>query len=196
MENIIILFIAYFLGAIPWAYIMAKLTKGIDIREHGSGNVGFTNALRTIGKGPAILVFIGDIGKGVIAVLIAKHFGNPTIATLAGFLVVIGHTYPIYLRFKGGKGAAAGFGAFLALLPFEGLLTIAVWAAVSFSTRYVSLGTIVAVIAVPITTIVFHENINYIIFSLVGATFVIIKHRSNIIRLINGTERKMGDKSK
>lgn len=186
--------LAYFLGSIPWAYLIAKATKGIDIRQHGSGNVGFTNALRTIGKGPAVMVLIGDIGKGIVAVLIAKHFGTPLIATLAGLMVVMGHNYPIFLSFKGGKGGAAGFGALLALLPFEAMWAVAVWILTVFFTRYVSLGTILGAFSVPITTLFFHPEIHYIVFSFLGATFVIGKHYSNISRLLKGKERKIGQK--
>lgn len=127
MKTVVFILTAYLLGAIPWAYLIGRITKGIDIRDYGSGNVGFTNALRTIGKVPAFLVLIGDVGKGIVAVLIAKHFGSPLTATLAGLAVVIGHNYPIFLGFRGGKGAAAGFGALITLLPLEGFLAIIVW---------------------------------------------------------------------
>lgn len=196
MKAALCLILAYFLGAIPWAYLIGKASKGIDIRQYGSGNVGFTNALRTIGKGPAILVLIGDVGKGVIAVLIAKYFGTPIIATFAGLMVVVGHNYPVFLGFKGGKGAAAGFGALLALLPFEAILAVLVWAIIVFTTRYVSLGTILGAFTVPIATLFFHKEIHYILFSVLGASFVIVKHHSNITRLLNGTERRIGEKDK
>lgn len=196
MKPVLILILAYFLGAIPWAYIIGKMTKGIDIRQYGSGNVGFTNALRTIGKGPAILVLIGDVGKGIAAVLIAKYFGSPLIATLAGLLVVAGHNYPVFLGFKGGKGAAAGFGALLALLPLEALLAVLVWVIIVFITRYVSLGTILGALIVPFATFIFNKEMHYLLFSILGASFVIIKHHSNISRLLSGTERKLGEKEK
>lgn len=192
MKSILCLVIAYFLGAIPWAYIVTKAVKGIDIRQVGSGNVGFTNALRTIGKGPALLVLAGDIGKGAAAVLLAKYLATPTIAALAGILVLLGHNYPIYLGFKGGKGAAAGFGVMLALLPLEALIAVVVWLAVIFLTRYVSLGTIVGALTVPISTIIFNQELPYLLFSIVAAAFVIVKHHSNIRRLIDGTESKIG----
>lgn len=192
MEAFLYLTFSYLLGAIPWAYLIAKMTKGIDIRECGSGNVGFTNALRTIGKGPAILVLIGDIGKGIAAVMMVKHFGTPLLATLAGLMVVIGHNYPVFLKFRGGKGAAAGFGALLALLPLEALLAIIVWMITVFLTRYVSLGSILGALTVPIATIYFHNEMHYLLFSILGASFVIFKHHSNISRLIKGQERKIG----
>ncbi|ATW24111.1 glycerol-3-phosphate 1-O-acyltransferase PlsY [Candidatus Formimonas warabiya] len=194
MKIVLLLLAAYFLGGIPWAYLIAKWTRGIDIRQYGSGNVGFTNALRTIGKGPAVLVLIGDIGKGILAVLLAKYFGNPTIATLSGLMVVVGHNYPLVLGFRGGKGAAAGFGALLALLPFEALLAVLVWGITVFFTRYVSLGTILGAFTVPIATLILQEDINYIAFGVLGAAFVILKHHSNISRLFKGTERKIGEK--
>lgn len=195
MKSALLLVLAYLLGAIPWAYIMAKTTRGIDIRQCGSGNVGFTNALRTIGKGPAIMVLAGDIGKGMIAVFLVKYFGTPALATLAGLMVVVGHNYPVFLGFKGGKGAAAGFGALLALLPLEAFLAILVWGIAVLITRYVSLGTILGAFTVPIATIFFHNEIHYLLFSVLGAAFVIVKHHSNISRLLKGTERKIGEKS-
>ncbi|HHT63372.1 MAG: glycerol-3-phosphate 1-O-acyltransferase PlsY [Bacillota bacterium] len=192
MKTVVFILTAYLLGAIPWAYLIGRITKGIDIRDYGSGNVGFTNALRTIGKVPAFLVLIGDVGKGIVAVLIAKHFGSPLTATLAGLAVVIGHNYPIFLGFRGGKGAAAGFGALITLLPLEGFLAIIVWIITVFLTRYVSLGTILGALTVPIATLYFHHEIHYILFSFLGAIFVIYKHHSNISRLLKGCERKIG----
>ncbi|MGI6678855.1 MAG: glycerol-3-phosphate 1-O-acyltransferase PlsY [Dehalobacterium sp.] len=192
MESIMCLILAYFLGAIPWAYIVTKAVKGIDIRQVGSGNVGFTNALRFMGKGPAFLVLAGDIGKGLVAVLLAKYWATPLIAALAGLLVVLGHNNSIFLDFKGGKGAAAGFGVMLALLPLEALIAVVVWLVVIFLTRYVSLGTIIGALTVPISTFIFDQELPYILFSILGAAFVIFKHYSNIQRLLAGTERKIG----
>jgi glycerol-3-phosphate acyltransferase PlsY len=192
MVSVLWLVAAYLLGAIPWAYLIGKWTKGIDIREYGSGNVGFTNALRIIGKGPAILVLIGDIGKGILAVILAGHFGSPVLATMAGLAVVVGHNYPVFLGFRGGKGAAAGFGALIALLPFEAFMAIIIWIIIVALTRYVSLGTILGALSVPVMTIIFHNEIHYLLFSFLGAAFVIFKHHSNISRLLKGTERKIG----
>lgn len=192
MKTILFIIFAYLLGAIPWAFLMGKHFKNIDIREYGSGNVGFTNSLRILGKGPAVLVLIGDIGKGLIAVLIVKYLGSPILAILAGLAVVIGHNYPVYLKFRGGKGAAAGFGALLALLPEEALLALTVWLLIILITRYVSLGTILAALTVPIATFYFHNEIHYLFFSILGVIFVIVKHHTNISKLIKGTERKIG----
>ncbi|MDD4751759.1 MAG: glycerol-3-phosphate 1-O-acyltransferase PlsY [Desulfitobacteriaceae bacterium] len=194
MKYAIVLLLAYFLGSIPWAYLIAKRTKGIDIRQAGSGNVGFTNALRTIGKGPAIFVLVGDIGKGIAAVLIAKSFGGPTLAVLAGLLVVTGHNFSVFLGFRGGKGAAAGFGALLALVPGVSLLAVLVWGIIVAITRYVSLGTIIGALTVPIASLILHLDTAYIVFGVVGSAFVIFKHHSNISRLLNGTENKIGRK--
>ncbi|MGI6713080.1 MAG: glycerol-3-phosphate 1-O-acyltransferase PlsY [Bacillota bacterium] len=187
---------AYLLGSIPWAYFMGKWTRGIDIRQFGSGNVGFTNALRTIGKGPAIFVLIGDMSKGLIAVLLAKYFGNPALATLAGLAVVTGHNYPIFLHFRGGKGAAAGFGALIALIPTVALLAIIVWGIIVMLTRYVSLGTIIGALTVPIASLILKEEPAYIVFGIIGASFVIFKHHTNMIRLLHGTENRIGQKAK
>jgi len=196
MKYVLILLAAYFLGAIPWAYIMGKATKGIDIREYGSGNVGFTNALRTMGKFPALVVLLGDVGKGFLAVYLAKIYGGPVLATLAGLTVVAGHNYPIFLRFKGGKGAAAGFGAVLGLVPLVAGIAIFVWASTVFFTRYVSLGSILGALTVPVASILLKEDVSYIIFGLIGASLVIFKHRTNIVRLAAGTENRIGERTR
>ncbi|MGI6065021.1 MAG: glycerol-3-phosphate 1-O-acyltransferase PlsY [Bacillota bacterium] len=194
MKYALVLLLAYFLGAIPWAFLIAKRTKGIDIRQVGSGNVGFTNALRTIGKGPAFFVLVGDIGKGIAAVLIAKNFGSPTLAVLAGLIVVAGHNFSIFLGFRGGKGAAAGFGALLALVPGVALFAVLVWGIIVAITKYVSLATIIGALTVPIASILLNLDTAYIVFGVIGSAFVIFKHHSNISRLLNGTENKIGQK--
>jgi len=194
IKDIWVLLAAYLLGSIPFAYVVAKMTMGIDIRQVGSGNVGFTNALRTLNKGPAAMVLIGDIGKGAAAVLLAKWFGGPVLATLAGMAVIIGHNYPVFLGFKGGKGAAAGIGAVLALMPLIALLTVAIWGVTVYFSRYVSLGTIVAGISAPLLCLLFRVDWVYFFFVLAGATLVIYRHRANIRRLRQGTESKIGQR--
>lgn len=195
MQYIIIIIIAYLLGSIPMAYLMAKWTKNIDIRQYGSGNVGFTNALRTIGKGPAFIVLFGDIGKGLIAALMGKYYGGPVLGILAGVAVLVGHNYPIFLRFKGGKGAASGIGVVFALIPEVALLAVLVWVITTFITRYVSLATILGAITVPVAATLLNKELEYILFGIFAAIFVIYKHRSNITRLLNGTEYKIGEKA-
>ena len=196
MKELFVLIAAYLLGAIPFAYIITKQTMGIDIRSVGSGNVGFTNALRTLKKGPALAVLAGDIGKGIAAVLLAKAFGGPALATLAGLAVVIGHNYPVFLGFKGGKGAATGFGALLALLPLIALITVAIWLVTVAVSRYVSLGTILAATLLPFICLLFRVDWAYFIFALIGSVMVIYRHQANIGRLRSGTESKIGKKIK
>lgn len=196
MKYFIGLVLAYLLGGIPWAYIIVKKTQGVDIRDFGSGNVGFTNATRILGKGPASLVLIGDVGKGVCAVLIGRWLGGPGLATLAGLAAVAGHNFPAFLHFKGGKGAATGFGALLALLPVVAVIAVIIWISTIALTRYVSLGTIMAAITVPVASLLLHVQLPYFLFGLVGASFVIFRHRTNISRLLKGTESKWGQKAK
>lgn len=191
IRNLSIVLLAYFLGSIPWAYLMGKWTRGIDIRQCGSGNVGFTNALRTLGKGPAAVVLVGDVSKGVLAVLLAKYFGGPVLATAAGLAVLTGHNCPVFLGFKGGKGAATGFGILLGLMPDVGLLGLLVWVLVILLTGYVSVGSIVAAICIPLACLLLKKEIPYIVFAVCGACFVVFKHHANIKRLINGSEPKI-----
>lgn len=195
MKYVLIIIGAYFLGSIPWAYIIAKQSKGIDIRRYGSGNVGFTNTLRTCGKKQAFLVLAGDVGKGIAAVMIAKHFGSPPLAALSGLTVVTGHNYSVFLGFKGGKGAAAGIGALFAMVPIVSILALAIWGVTIAVSRYVSLGTIIGAISVPIACIVLRVDLSYTLFGFIAASFVIAKHHSNISRLLKGTENKIGHRA-
>jgi glycerol-3-phosphate acyltransferase PlsY len=192
--------LSYLVGAIPFGYIIAKLWKGIDIREHGSKNIGFTNVLRTVGAVPGIIVLILDIGKGLASILIFARLGElnlDILPVLCGVAAIIGHNWTIYLKFKGGKGIATTIGVFIALAPMATLISLVVWVITVLITRYVSLGSILFVICLPI--VIFAGQIvgrDYTISLLLAAALVAImaiyKHRSNIGRLLNGTEKKIG----
>lgn len=193
--NIILIFVmSYFLGSIPFGYLVGKYIKKIDITKHGSGNIGTTNAFRILGPGPASFVLAGDVLKGFIATFIAMQY-SITIGLIAGLIVMAGHNWPIFLKFKGGRGVATGAGVVLALVPKVLLISLVIWIAIIFLTRYVSLGSIIGAITVPILMIIFKEPPIIILFGTIAALFVIIRHIPNIKRLLAGNELKIGKKA-
>ncbi|MFK5922480.1 MAG: glycerol-3-phosphate 1-O-acyltransferase PlsY [Verrucomicrobiota bacterium] len=191
----------YLIGSIPFGFLAGKL-RGIDIREHGSGNIGATNVLRTLGKGIGIPVLILDVLKGLLPVLIAQHFSEQSlIHILTAFATIMGHNYTLWLRFKGGKGIATSAGALIPLIPLPLLIAVAIWLILFFTTRYVSVASIGAALAIPIVTIVQQAtqnewNVPLISFTVLLALLATWKHRSNIRKLCNGTENRFTPKSK
>lgn len=187
---------AYLIGSIPTGYIVVKLLKGIDIREIGSGSTGATNVKRVLGTKWFFIVMFIDALKGAIPVLIAANFYNfthfrglsPVIAATA---VIIGHCKPVFLKFKGGKSVATGVGTIIALCWPVGLITAAIWAIITYLSKYVSLGSIIAISMTPILMNLFQQNIYYIYFSALCAIVVVILHKDNIKRLVAGKENKV-----
>lgn len=196
MKYLLVSVIAYLLGNFATAYVVAKAAGKIDIRKFGSGNAGSTNVLRVLGVKAAILVFAGDVLKGVAAVLIGRYLAGSNGALLAGILVVIGHNWPIVLGGKGGKGIATTIGVMLAIDPLIVLFIVIIGVIIIAVTRYVSLASVTGVIIFPISMIVTKKPLEYIIFSLILSGMALFKHRSNIGRLISGTESKIGLKKK
>lgn len=182
--------IAYFLGSIPTAYIVAKLALGIDIRDYGSGNVGSTNALRVMGKKGGAIVLICDFLKAFIAAMLAKHFCGELVGLAAAIIAIIGHIFPVWLKFKGGKGVAAGLGGLVAILPVMMIFILIIWAVVVFLTGYVSLGSIVAALAVEVYLLVMGYDIWYMILTLPIVILIIYSHRSNLKRILNHQENR------
>ncbi|CCO09026.1 glycerol-3-phosphate 1-O-acyltransferase PlsY [Desulforamulus hydrothermalis] len=186
---------AYLVGSIPFGFLLARFWKGIDIRQYGSGNIGATNVWRTLGKGPGLIVLVLDMLKGMAAVLLAKQLANSDPAVLAAALAVMaGHSWPLWLGFKGGKIIATGAGAVLAIAPLPLLLAFLVWLGTVALSRYVSLGSILAAVSLPLWMMLFKYNQPTLIFSVLVAAFAVWKHSSNIKRLLNGTEFKIGRK--
>ena len=196
---LIIIITAYLLGNISTSYIVAKRLAGVDIRTQGSGNAGSTNVLRTLGKKAGALTFIGDVLKGLIAVLIARfiaysvNLDNTTCAYIAVVAVVLGHNYPVFLGFKGGKGVATSLGSMLGMNPLVALLCLGFFIIIVAITKYVSLGSILGIGLSPIIMMINHNN-KGVLVTLFLTISVVITHKENIKRLLNGTERKLGQK--
>lgn len=186
----IILIISYILGSIPTGLIISKKYYYTDIRDIGSKNIGATNMMRVLGKKPAIITLGIDILKGIVAVLIAKIFGSTMIQSFAAIFVVIGHIYPVWLNFRGGKGIATSLGAFIVLSPSTALFAAVIWGAVFYRTRISSAAAITAIICTP----VFSLFVNTIIITLAIlsiALFSLYNHKENIKRLFDNMEKKI-----
>lgn len=214
INNALLLMLAYLLGSIPTGYLAGKLLKGIDIRQEGSGSTGATNVLRTLGKVPAIVVLAIDILKGVGAIaavnfafthlpgwlfyskVVGLNFAiwQPWMITIAGLLALLGHSKSIWLNFTGGKSVATSLGILLAMNWLVGLSTLGVFALSLAITRIVSLSSIAGAIAVMALMIIFGQPLPLILFAIAGGAYVIWRHRSNIQRILAGTEPKLGQK--
>ena len=188
----VVLIICYLIGAIPNGLIFGKLLWNVDLRQHGSSNIGATNAWRTIGKTAGLLIFALDFLKGALSVWIASVVVmTPTSMIAAGLIAIIGHMFPIYLKFRGGKGVATGLGVIAMLMPKATIIVFITWLVIVLSTRYVSLGSVVAAAFVPILAFAFDYPLEIFAFGVAAATFIILQQRGNIIRLINGNENKI-----
>jgi acyl phosphate:glycerol-3-phosphate acyltransferase len=193
MMWILLILLSYCLGSISFSYLLTKLIKNEDIRNHGSGNAGATNTLRVLGKGPAIAVLLLDSLKGIISVLVPLWLGfSPNIAILCGFAAVIGHNYPVFFGFKGGKGVATTIGVFAAISFFPSLLAGIIAILTIWISRFVSLGSIVFLILTPFFML-YHYSLPFIAIVTVGfiSAVSVWRHRGNIQRLLKGTERKI-----
>ncbi len=195
MEYLIAIIGGYLLGSIPFGLILTRLGGYGDIRDIGSGNIGATNVLRTGNKKLALATLILDGLKGAIAVCLALYLSNDfNIALLAGFFAIIGHLYPVWLKFKGGKGVATTFGTIIALQPIVGIAVCGIWLITALVTRYSSLSALVAVAAAPALAYFLIGNPNFTGMCGVLATIIWLKHRANIQRLVKGEEPKIGQK--
>jgi acyl phosphate:glycerol-3-phosphate acyltransferase len=197
----IALFIAYLLGAIPSGYWAGKLLQGIDIRKHGSGSTGATNVLRTLGRGPAIAVLLMDVAKGAAAILFARYMGTDLSAewsnwlvALAGLAAVLGHARSIWLGFWGGKSAATGLGVLLAMAWPVGFGAALAFGVVLALSRIVSLSSIAGALASIALMKIYDWPLPYLLLAAAGGVYVILKHKTNIQRLVAGTEPRIGKK--
>lgn len=191
ITNILMVVLGYFIGAIPFGYIAGKL-RGIDIRKLGSGNIGSTNVSRVLGKKAGIMVQVLDIVKGVAPVAIGKILNlNPVWLVAIGIVTISGHNWTIFLGFKGGKGVNTSLGVALGLMPSNAILCFVVWIVVVSIWKYISLGSIAGAITFPILTFVFNYPLIFKIMAIIVAFFIVIRHKSNIRRLLKGEEPKM-----
>ncbi|MGH7865322.1 MAG: glycerol-3-phosphate 1-O-acyltransferase PlsY [Candidatus Binataceae bacterium] len=201
--KIIFVAIAYLLGSIPFGYLLVKyvFTSGEDVREIGSGGIGATNVTRRAGVKGGLLTYVFDVAKGVAAVMLMRLVADDDYFWIgaAAIFAIVGHIFPIFLGFRGGKGVATGVGVYLALAPYSVLTTLALWAAIVYFTRYVSLGSIIATAAVPLWTLLYYGLLQHsphvkslVIVAIAGCALIVATHHENINRLMHGTENRIG----
>ena len=195
LQELGLVVIAYLVGSIPFGLLISRAVGRVDIRQYGSGNIGTANVLRIVGKRAAALTLLGDLLKGFLPTVLALLLGGtePLVAGV-GMAAVLGHNWPIYLRFVGGKGVATSFGALLAMTPLPAVLGLLVWFGVLLVFRYPSLAAMVASVCVPPVIFFSTGPGPYFIFSLVAALLIFVRHRDNIKRLWAGTEHRVGQR--
>jgi glycerol-3-phosphate acyltransferase PlsY len=195
--------VAYLLGSIPFGFLLVKyiFTQGEDIRRMGSGGIGATNVTRRAGRIAGLLTYFLDMGKGALAVMLMRVISGDDYFWVgaAAIAVILGHMFPIFLGFRGGKGVATGAGVFMMLAPYSLLMSLVLWAIVVYLSRYVSLGSIIAAAAIPLWTLIYYGLLRsdphlkaMITIAIIGGALVVAKHHDNIKRLARGTENKIG----
>ena len=205
VECVVIAVIAYLIGSVNFSVILSKKMAGFDVREKGSGNAGTTNMLRSVGKKAAAITLICDILKGVVAILIAMLIGkivqgsnSALLVQIAGIAVILGHTFPIFFKFKGGKGVATSLGVLIMSNWQIGLICLVFALILIILTQMVSVGSIAAAILYPVLTLFIPQNYiipgNYIIYSVILAVIIVFNHRENVKRLLSGTENRISFK--
>lgn len=190
MQAVSLIIICYLLGAIPTGLLIARKLAGVDVSSLGSGNIGATNVGRVAGKKLGAFTLIGDMAKGVASVMLVRLFlgDQPAYLALGALAAFLGHLYPVYIKFRGGKGVAVGLGAFVALAPLVGLVVFLIWVVVVGLFKRVSLGSLVAALFLPALVWAFKEAVPYLILAGVVTLLLFYRHRDNIQRLISGTE--------
>jgi glycerol-3-phosphate acyltransferase PlsY len=185
--------LAYFIGSVPFALIIAKRWGAPDLRRAGSGNLGAANVLRTSGVTAGVLVALLDVGKGAAGVLLASRLDGSTAApAVAGFAAIVGHIYPVWLRFRGGKGVATACGVFAALAPVAMPIALTVFVVSAWITKYISVGSVLASAALPAIAYAMGAPLPIVTAAAAAATLIVFRHRSNIARVWLGTERRIG----
>ena len=190
MTQLTVVIVAYLLGSIPFAYLAGK-TRGIDIRTVGSKNVGASNVFRELGRRIGIAVMALDIAKGLIAVVIANVYTASPWPVVAAAAAILGHVFPVWLRFKGGKGVAVAGGAMIGLATVPALIVLVIWVVIVGLTRYVSVGSIVCAAIFPFLVLAFGGSWPTVVFAFLAAIMVIVRHRTNIVRLRRGEEARL-----
>ena len=190
------LVVVYLIGAIPVGFLVARAAGGIDIRGKGSGTIGATNVLRTLGPVPAVLTLLGDVVKGYVAVRVAEVIGPEPVWEAAGaLLAIVGNCWPVFLRFKGGKGVATALGAFLRLTPAAIMPAAIVWIVLVAAFRYVSLASILATVSLAIGAWILGYSPMYAAAAACAAALIVWRHHENVKRLLSGTERRLGERA-
>ncbi|HEY4392339.1 MAG TPA: glycerol-3-phosphate 1-O-acyltransferase PlsY [Paenibacillus sp.] len=194
--SVIAVLASYLLGSVSFSVVLVRAIKGIDIRQHGSGNAGATNTLRVLGKGPAILVLALDVLKGIAAVWIGRWLGDGSVwvPALCGIAAIIGHNWPVYFRFRGGKGIATTIGVMATLFFFPAFYAGIIAILSIVFTRYVSLGSLIFVLLTPIFLVIIEGVGPYFWVSLLICLFAVWRHRTNIVKIVQGRENKLGSK--
>lgn len=194
--------VGYLLGSIPTGIVVARVYRNVDLTAHGSGRTGATNVLRTLGRGAAAVAFAGDLLKGAAAVLAVKYFIAPDVAWIemtAAAMAVVGHTYSVFIGFKGGRGVVTGFGATVVAAPIPSLIAFAIGLALVGITRYVSLGSVVGAALGGVLMCVFaylRGDPAWAFWGVLVGGFIVVAHKDNIERLLAGTERKLGERAR
>lgn len=194
IDNVLIVLLAYLIGAIPTGYLIGKIGYGVDLKTTGSGNVGATNAYRTLGAKVGLLVFFADFFKGMAAVY--PGMPDPVLVLACAVFAIIGNDWSVFLKFKSGKGVACGVGAFTLICPYATLASFVVWLAVFRWKRIVSLASVISAPVVPIVIMIMRQPAEYQVFSVAAALIVIVKHKDNIGRLIRGEEKPITARKK
>ncbi|WP_299302110.1 glycerol-3-phosphate 1-O-acyltransferase PlsY [uncultured Fretibacterium sp.] len=188
------MFVSYFIGSLPTGYLVARIFRGVDIRTVGSGSIGATNVRRLMGQGWAVFVTLVDMLKGALALLLTVESASsdPWLLSLSALAAVLGHNYPVWLRFRGGKGVATTYGTMFFIWPYNSfaivLMSGALWYAVMTSTRYVSLASMVSLLALPAFFWMLDAPLPFILLALLLALLAMFRHRSNVSRLLEGRE--------
>jgi glycerol-3-phosphate acyltransferase PlsY len=184
---------AYLIGSVPFALYFARIWGARDLHARGSGNLGAANVMRTSGVTPGLIVLLLDVGKGAAGVWVADRLGGPaSMPAAAGFAAVVGHIYPVWLRFRGGKGVATACGAFSVLAPVAMMLALGAFIGSVWITRYVSLGSVLAVSLLPPLAYATDGRLEVVLAAAAAATLIVFRHRSNLSRVRLGTERRFG----
>jgi acyl phosphate:glycerol-3-phosphate acyltransferase len=190
IEVLVLCLASYLVGSIPFGVVLAR-AQSVDISKQGSGNIGATNVARVLGKKAGLLTLMGDLLKGMLVVFSASQFyEDPKVIALAGLMVFLGHLYSIFLKFKGGKGVATSLGLFSYIMPWATLCAVGVFATCLWISGYVSLGSIMAAVTLPLFAIYFKLPLPYIFLAVIVGLFTLQRHYGNILRLMDGTEAK------
>ena len=197
LQLLLFISVGYLLGSVPFGIIAGRMFGQLDVRQHGSGKIGMTNVMRTVGKPAAILVLLLDMGKAIVTVIIARIFSDTaSVQAAAGLAALVGHIWPIFAGFHGGRGTAPGWGVLLILSPLSGLIATVLGLITVALFRYVSLGSLIGsstgALSIVILSAVGIEPTGYIWYGAIGGPLIILLHRSNISRLLKGQERKIG----